>query len=114
MQIGGFIVVKKDFNIENYTEVNPQLFKELKNEAEKQENGRIVLMSSISVADYFDNTRQWVDWALKNIEEFPKPVVEINRYKGWLRNEIVDFKEGYGELLESRSNKRKEKPVSAE
>jgi len=106
-------VTKKEFNIENYTEVSSELLKALKNEAKKQKDGRIVLMSSSSVAEYFENTRQWVDWALINIEEFPKPI-EINRYKGWLRNEIVNFKEGYGELLEDRSNKRKEKPVSAE
>lgn len=105
---------KREFNIENYTEVSSKLFKDMKNEAEKQETETIVLMSSINVADYFNNTRQWVNWALDNIEEFPKPVVEINRYKGWLRNEIVEFKQGYGELLESRNNKRREKPVNAE
>ena len=106
-------MTKKEFNIEDYTEVSPELLKALKDEAKKQKDGRIVLMSSSSVAEYFENTRQWVDWALINIEEFPRPI-ETNRYKGWVRNEIVAFKEGYEELLESRSNERKEKPVSAE
>lgn len=99
-------VDKLDMN--KFTRVSAKVAIDMRNEANKEEKGALVLMSSINVADYLGKTRQWVDWAIVNLKGFPKPIVEVNRYKGWLRNEILDFKEEYGALLKIKDSKKKE------
>lgn len=104
-------VNKLDMN--KFTRVSGKLALDMRNEAEKQETNSLVLMSSINVADYFEKSRQWVDWALINLKDFPQPIVEVNRYKGWLRNEVVEFKEEYASLLNIKESKKKEQNTNA-
>lgn len=96
---------KLDMN--KFTRVSAKVAVDMRNEANKEEKGALVLMSSINVADYLGKTRQWVDWAILNLKDFPKPIVEVNRYKGWLRNEILDFEEEYASLLKLKDAKKK-------
>ncbi|MET3689825.1 putative DNA-binding transcriptional regulator AlpA [Priestia megaterium] len=53
----------------------------------------IQLLSTIQVAEKLGKTKQWVHWAMENIESFPAPHAVINRYAGWKREEVLSFKE---------------------
>ena len=107
MQTGGFQMIEIKRNMitvkdEEYSELPSELVQELKGHAP------IKLMSSIQVADALDKTRQWVDWAIKKYpEEFPKPLLEVNRYKGWLATDIIHFRDNVLSTLspETKTNK---------
>ena len=84
-----------------YTKLPEDIIKILK------EIGPIKLMSSIDVAKRLERTRQWVDWAILNHQDFPKQIVIVNRYKGWLESDIDTFKIQLDKETAERQAKKK-------
>lgn len=108
MQIGGIRMIKTD---REQVELAGELYNVLPLELveELKKHAPIKLMSSIKVAETMGRTRQWVDWAIKKYpDQFPKPVLEVNRFKGWLATDIIDFRDNILPTLPTSSNKKDE------
>lgn len=48
--------------------------------------------TSVEVSKQFEKTKQWVHWAVNNVEGFPQPSVKVGQYPGWDKEEIAKYK----------------------